>query len=79
MNRGATVVLMRDVPEKGLRAGDVGRITDHDGAGAIEVKFVAADGVLLYATLLCAPEFVRKPYDDELMSVRSTLVGGRNG
>ena len=39
-----TVVLARDVPEHGLRAGDLGAVVDVPGPGALEVEFVLASG-----------------------------------
>ena len=39
-----TVVLLRDVPEAGLRAGDLGAVVHVYGPEALEVEFVRASG-----------------------------------
>jgi hypothetical protein len=40
-----TVVLTRDIPEQGLKAGDVGAIVlDYGDGRSYEVEFVTADG-----------------------------------
>jgi hypothetical protein len=39
-----TVVLLRDVPEAGLRAGDLGAVVHVYDAEALEVEFVTASG-----------------------------------
>ena len=39
-----TVVLTRDVPDAGLRRGDLGAIVEVYGPNAFEVEFVAASG-----------------------------------
>lgn len=39
-----TVVLRRDVPEEGLRAGDLGAVVEVYGPHTIEVEFVTASG-----------------------------------
>jgi uncharacterized protein DUF4926 len=39
-----TVVLNRDLPEHGLRAGDLGAVVEVYGAEAVEVEFVRASG-----------------------------------
>jgi hypothetical protein len=36
-----TVVLKRDVPERGLRRGDLGAVVDVSAPEAVEVEFVA--------------------------------------
>jgi hypothetical protein len=39
------VILAEDLPEKGLREGDVGTVVFvHEGAAAYEVEFVTLDG-----------------------------------
>jgi hypothetical protein len=39
-----TVVLARDLPEHGLRAGDLGAVVEVYGAEGVEVEFVRASG-----------------------------------
>ena len=39
-----TVVLNRDIPEHGLRAGDLGAVLELYGADGVEVEFVRASG-----------------------------------
>jgi len=39
-----TVVLTRDLPEHGLRAGDLGAVVELYGADGLEVEFVQASG-----------------------------------
>ncbi len=39
-----TVVLNRDLPEHGLRAGDLGAVVELYGADGVEVEFVRASG-----------------------------------
>ena len=39
-----TVVLSRDLPEHGLRAGDLGAVVEVYGADGVEVEFVRASG-----------------------------------
>lgn len=39
-----TVVLNRDLPEHGLRAGDLGAVVELYGAEGVEVEFVRASG-----------------------------------
>jgi hypothetical protein len=39
-----TVVLARDLPESGLRPGDLGAVVQVYGSDAIEVEFVTASG-----------------------------------
>jgi len=50
-----TVVLTSDLPELGLRSGDLGTVVMIRGAGAeYEVEFVALDGETLAVTTLDA-------------------------
>lgn len=39
-----SVVLNRDVPEHGLRAGDIGAVVELYGTDGVEVEFVRASG-----------------------------------
>lgn len=65
-----TVVLLRDFPEAGLRAGDLGAVVHLHGAEALEVEFVTAAG-RTQALLTLAPDDVRAVRDDDLLAVRS--------
>lgn len=64
-----TVVLARDVPEAGLRAGDLGAVVQVYPAGGLEVEFVTASG-RTQALLALAPGDVRPVRDDDLLAVR---------
>ncbi|MCU0649339.1 MAG: DUF4926 domain-containing protein [Gemmatimonadaceae bacterium] len=72
-----TVVLMRDVPESGLRVGDLGAIVHLYGAEAesepeaIDVEFVTASGHT-QAVQLLRPSDLRAVRDDDVLAVRST-------
>lgn len=64
-----TVVLDRDLPEVGLRRGDLGAVVelyDHDG---LEVEFVAASGRTQAVVTLQATD-VRAIDDRDLLAVR---------
>ena len=64
-----TVVLVRDVPAAGLRAGDLGAIVHVYPAGALEVEFVTASGRTQALVTLEAVD-VRAVRDDDLLAVR---------
>lgn len=64
-----TVVLTRDVPEAGLRAGDLGAVVQVYGADALEVEFVTASGRTQALRTLGAAD-VRSVRDDDLLAVR---------
>jgi hypothetical protein len=64
-----TVVLARDVPEAGLRAGDLGAVVQAYAGGALEVEFVTAAG-RTQALRTLRPEDVRPVRDDDLLAVR---------
>ena len=64
-----TVVLTRDVPEAGLRRGDLGAIVDLNGPNAFEVEFVAASG-RTQALVTLMPDDIRHVGDQDLVSVR---------
>jgi len=64
-----TVVLVRDVPEAGLRAGDLGAVVQVYGANGVEVEFVTAAGQT-QALLTLATTDVRSVRDDDLLAVR---------
>jgi hypothetical protein len=65
-----TVVLVRDVPDSGLRKGDLGAVVQLYGAEAVEVEFVTASG-RTQALLTLPVGDVRPVRDDDLMAVRT--------
>lgn len=65
-----TVVLLRDFPDAGLRAGDLGAVVQVYAPDALEVEFVTASGRTLALTTLPATD-VREVRDDDLLAVRS--------
>jgi hypothetical protein len=64
-----TVVLRRDIPESGLRRGDLGAIVQLQSNDAFEVEFVAASGKT-QALITLTAEDVRHVDDHDLVSVR---------
>jgi hypothetical protein len=64
-----TVVLVRDLPEAGLRSGDLGAVVQVYGDEAVEVEFVTASG-RPQALLTLSVSDVRPVRDDDLMAVR---------
>jgi len=68
-----TVVLVRDVPEVGLRTGDLGAIVQTYGDEAVEVEFVTASG-RTQALLTLPIQDVRAVRDNDVLAVRSTPV-----
>ena len=65
-----SVVLARDVPEAGLRAGDVGTVVWVYGRDALEVDFVTNSGRTQAVRTLAVAD-VRPVADDDLPAVRS--------
>lgn len=65
-----TVVLTRDLPDYGLRRGDVGAIVHMHAPDAFEVEFVRASG-RTHALLTLAAADVRVAEDRDLVAVRS--------
>jgi len=65
-----TVVLTRDVPDAGLRLGDLGAIVEVYGPDAFEVEFVAASGRTQALVTLSATD-LRHVADHDLISVRA--------
>jgi Domain of unknown function (DUF4926) len=65
-----TVVLVRDVPESGLRAGDLGAVVQVYSPEAFEVEFVKAAGGT-QALLTLGAQDLRAVRDDDLLAVRS--------
>jgi hypothetical protein len=66
-----TVVLAHDLPESGLRAGDLGAIVHLHAPDAFEVEFVTASGKT-QALLTLAATDIRPVSDDDLLAVRPT-------
>jgi hypothetical protein len=64
-----TIVLDRDVPEHGLRKGDLGAIVEVYEPDAFEVEFVTASGRTV-ALLTLNTRDVRPVADSDLVSVR---------
>jgi hypothetical protein len=67
-----TVVLVRDVPEAGLRAGDLGAVVHVYGTDAVEVEFATAAGRTQALLTLTAAD-VRPVQDDDLLAVRPAV------
>ncbi len=64
-----TVVLERDLPEYGLRKGDLGAVVHVHGSGALDVEFVRASG-RTQALVELATADVRAVRDQDLLAVR---------
>lgn len=64
-----TVVLDRDLPEHGLRRGDLGAVVEVYEPDGVEVEFVTASGRTAALVTLTAQE-LRPVADDDLVSVR---------
>ena len=67
-----TVALTQDLPDAGLRKGDVGAVVDVPGADAYEVEFVAASG-RTQALVTVTGSQIRALGDQDLMAVRSLV------
>jgi hypothetical protein len=65
-----TVVLVRDVPEHGLRSGDLGAVVEIDPPDTLEVEFVTASGRTTALVSLKASD-VRAIADTDLVAVRT--------
>jgi len=65
-----TVVLVRDVPEHGLRAGDLGAVVETFPPDAVEIEFVTASGRTTALVTLKTSD-VRAIADTDLVAVRS--------
>ena len=64
-----TVVLNRDLPEHGLKRGDLGAIIEIYGEDGLEVEFVTASGQTR-ALLTLAKADLRQVADADLLAVR---------
>ena len=69
-----TVVLDRDVPENGLRKGDLGAVVETYEPDGIDVEFVTASGRTQALVTLKAGD-VRAVMDEDLISVRPLTRG----
>jgi chitinase len=65
-----TVVLNRDLPEHGLRAGDLGAVVELYGTDGVEVDFVQASGQTK-ARLTLRPADLRSVAQSDILAVRS--------
>ena len=65
-----TVVLVRDLPEHGLRAGDLGAVVETYPPDGLEVEFVTASGRTTALVTLKSTD-VRAISDSDLVAVRS--------
>jgi hypothetical protein len=65
-----TVVLDRDIPEHGLRRGDLGAVVEIYDPDGLEVEFVTASGRTAALVTLTTRD-VRAVADDDLVSVRT--------
>ncbi len=65
-----TVVLLRDLPAHGLRAGDLGAVVETYEPDGLEVEFVTASGRTGALATLKAGD-VRRVADDDLVAVRT--------
>jgi hypothetical protein len=64
-----TVALAHDLPEKGLRAGDLGAVVEVYQPDGLEVEFVTASGLTEALVTLTASD-VRRVGDTDLIAVR---------
>ena len=65
-----TVVLKKDMPEQGLKAGDVGAVVEKYGTTGLEVEFVTGSGHT-QALVTVDVNDVRKFGPSDLLSARS--------
>lgn len=72
MNLGilSTVVLIKDLPKYGLKAGDIGTIVERYEPDGIEVEFVTASG-RTRALVTLKTNDVRTIADSDVLTVRS--------
>ncbi len=66
-----TVVLSKDLPDRGLRAGDLGAVVQVYKPDGLEVEFVAASGRTVALVTLKVDD-VREVADSDLITVRSS-------
>lgn len=65
-----TVVLLRAIPDHGLRAGDIGTIVEVYSPSDVEVEFVAPTG-RTRALLTLDTKWLRSARETDVMTVRS--------
>jgi len=65
-----TVVLRRDLPEHGLRVGDLGAVVEVYSPDGLEVEFVTASGRTSASVTLVESD-VRPVADTDIVAVRS--------
>jgi hypothetical protein len=65
-----TVVLRRDMPEHGLRAGDLGAVVEIYGDDGLEVEFVQASGQTK-ALVTLKTDAVRAVSANDILAVRT--------
>jgi hypothetical protein len=65
-----TVVLLRDIPDHGLRAGDLGAVVELFPPDSLEVEFVDASGRTTALMVLRTSE-VRSIADTDVVAVRT--------
>ena len=68
------VVLNRDLPEHGLRSGDLGAVLQIYGPNELEVEFVTASG-RTQALLTLSVRDVRPVGDEDVLAVRNLKRG----
>jgi hypothetical protein len=66
-----TVVLDRDLPEHGLRRGDLGAVVDLHASDSLEVEFILASGKTQALVSLRSTD-LRAVGDGDLIAVRDT-------
>ncbi len=66
-----TVVLNRDLPEHGLRAGDLGAVVEVYGSDGVEVEFVRASGQTKALLTLKAAD-LRSVAVNDILAVRAS-------
>ncbi|MBV9108640.1 MAG: DUF4926 domain-containing protein [Gemmatimonadetes bacterium] len=69
-----TVVLLHDLPDAGLRAGDLGAVVQVYERDSVEVEFVTASGQTLALETL-PTRSIRAVRDDDLLAVRPAVRG----
>lgn len=65
-----TIVLKKDIPKKGLKAGDVGAVVEKYGSTGLEVEFVTGSGHTQALVSLNIDE-VREFGASDMLSARS--------
>lgn len=66
-----TVVVNRDLPEHGLRVGDLGAVVELYGADGVEVEFVRASGQTKALVTLRAAD-LRSVAESDVLAVRTS-------